>query len=206
MSAGETSFRFGVRFLARENADKTLTVVNPALLPTALPATGIIGLHGRASLGVFTREVRAGRERGEFLHAIMAYYTDNTAESPTFGRVTFDATDYPARRWLDLRYMRRSLSDIVLPLLNIPSTVGTALVRESANDNRLAMSLSPMFIERALPFLNEALGVSLDMIVTPFFPPGSGSSPPACVWVINPRCLSPLEAEDETFTINPLPG
>lgn len=211
-------FRFGVRFLARQEANKTLTVINPRLLPTPLPSFGIVGLSGRSAWAVFAQEMRHGRNQGETLNAVLAYYQNDSAEAPLNGRVAFERDDYPARTWLDLRYMRRSLSDVVLPLLNIPASSGSALTRAAASDLRLAMSLSPMNVERSLSALNKALGVSLDMIVMPFFPAAArsgdknrseepwagGSSPPACVWVINPQCLSPMEAEDGLFVVNPL--
>ena len=209
-------YRFGVRFLARQNDDRSLTIINPRLLPVPLPSFGIVGLHGRTAQGPFGQEVRYGWERGEILHAVVAYYHDTTPSSPLKGRVVFERDDYPARRWLDLRYMRRSLSDVVLPILGVPTTVGTALTRAALDDRAIAMQLSPISLERALPALNEALGVSLDLIATPFYPgspaPGRGpttvgpasGSPPVCAWVIHPECLTPPQSEDESLTVRPL--
>lgn len=198
------SYRFGIRFLARQNDDRTLTVINPRRLPVPLPSFGLVGLHGRTAQGPFSQEVRYGWEHGEILHAVVAYYHDTALSSPLKGRAVFERDDYPARRWLDLRYMRRSLSDVVLPILGIPATVGTALTRAALDDHSIAMQLSPISLERALPALNQALGVSLDLIAVPFYPADlTSGSPPVCAWVIHPECLAPFEPEDESLAVRP---
>lgn len=203
--------RVGLRFVGVDQGDRTLVIRNPALVGTA-PAQGLIAFFGRLARPFFGEEARLAAARGERIFPVTAVYADTTDEQY---RIGFERSDFPARRWLDLRHMRLSLAEGILPLLGLSKRhIAGSAGRLNLDMPAVVRAFRPTHIARALPALEDWLGTSLDMIVFPgtiqtlhvsaqgqHNPPATA---PVYAWVIRPESLIEIRAEDADRHVRPL--